>query len=452
MAEKREHFSSRFGFVAALAGSAIGPGNIWRFPYMVGEHGGASFILVYILCSLFISLPILFVEQIIGRRAGQSTYGAMQKLSRGASWKYVGLLAVAACFIILSYYSVVGGWSMDYLVRSILRGFDYSSVESSASIFSRISTSTYEPLLYFVLFLVATAAVVIGGIKQGIEKFSKFSIPLLFIIIVLLALFSISLPGAKEGVTYLIKPDFSKLTFSTFSYALGQSFFSMSLGVGCVLTYSSYMRKKENLATTGILTSVFDTVFAIIAGFAIMPAVFAAGLEPGAGPSLIYETIPYIFSQLNQYSPFLSRVVSILFFLTILMAALTSSISLYEVCVSYLIDRNKMLRKKAIIYVFIGALVLGTLCSMSFGCLSGVQIFGLNIFSFLDTFTSNYLMLFGAFAFAVFVGWKMGREEVRDEFTNSGTVNVKLFDSVFFVIKWIIPLVIVLIFLTNINF
>ena len=449
MARKRENFSGKVAFVMALAGSAIGLGNIWRFPYMVGEHGGAAFILVYIFCSIFLSLPLLFTESIIGRRAAQATYGAMETLSPGTSWKWVGLLSGVTCFIILSYYSVVGGWSIDYLFRAAVSGFDYGSVESSSSVFASMSSSIPEPLAFFTAFLAATSIIVLLGIKKGIEKFSKITIPVLFVLIVLLAVYSLTLPGASEGVRYLVTPDFSKLSPSMFAYAMGQSFYSMSLGVGCVLTYSSYMKKEENIATTGILTSIFDTLFALIAAFAVMPAVFAANLEPGAGPSLIFETLPYIFAKMGADSPFVGRSVMIIFFLSVLMAALTSSISMMEVCVSNLMERKKMSRKAATALTFAGAFILGSLCSLSFGSLGEIKLFGLNIFSFCDTFASNYLMTFGALAFSIFVGWKMGRADVRDEFTNGGTVNVRLFNVVYFLIKWISPLVILAIFVSN---
>lgn len=448
MAKKRETFGS-LGYVMALAGSAIGLGNIWRFPYMVGEHGGAAFIILYILCSFLIAVPILYCESVIGRRAGLSTFGAFRKLSPGTNWKLIGTITVIGCFIILSYYSVVGGWSLDYFVRSIVSGFRYASVEKSSEIFASVSGKVGEPLLYFTIFLLLNAVIVRLGIKNGIEKFTKISIPVLFVIIVFLAGYSISLPGAQKGVQYILHPDFSKINGTSIAYAMGQSFFSMSIGVGCVLTFSSYMDKKDNIATAGIMTSVFDTFFALIAALAIMPAVMACGIEPGAGPSLIFETLPYIFANLSAQAPVLGRIIMILFFLSILTAALTSSISQLEVVVSNIVDQRGISRKKAGLLVSVGAWMLGALCCLSFGVLSGIKVAGLNLFSLCDTVASNYIMMIGAFFFSIFVGWKMDRNDFRAEFTNNGTENLKIFGFFSFIIKWIVPVMIVLIFLSN---
>ena len=448
MEKNRETFG-RMGYVMALAGSAIGLGNIWRFPYMVGEHGGAAFIILYIICSLVISIPILFCESIIGRRAGLSTFGALRKLAPGSNWSFVGLITVIGCFVILSFYSVVGGWSIDYLVRSVSEGFSYTSIESSSKVFASFSSAVWEPLLFFTLFLMANTAIVLLGIKNGIENFTKVTIPLLFIIIVFLAGYSISLPGAGKGVYYILHPDFSKINGVSVACAMGQSFFSISVGVGCVLTFSSYMSKSDNIVSSGILTGVFDTIFALIAAFAIMPAVFASGVEPGAGPSLIFETLPYIFANLSAQAPVLGRIITIVFFLSILMAALTSSISMLEVVVSNLVDQKHLSRTRATVAVSVSAWVLGALCCLSFGVLSGFTIGGQNLFGMCDILSSNYIMMIGAFFFCLFVGWKMDKSDFRSEFTNDGTVNLKIFGVVRFLIRWVVPVMILLIFLSN---
>lgn len=448
---KREKFSSRFTFIMAMAGSAIGLGNIWRFPYMVGEYGGAAFIIIYILCSLFISLPIFICEAIVGRRTGSSSYDAMNKLAPGSNWKLVGLVTVVTAFVITSYYSVVGGWSLDYFIRSFSGGLKAVSQEEATGIFTKFSSSVWEPLIAFTGFLALSASIVAAGVKGGIEKFTKWATPSLGILIIIIAVYSISLPGSSAGVEYLVKPDWSKLTPSTFSYALGQSFYSLSLGVGCVVVYSSFMKKSDNILASGGWTALFDTLFAIIAGFAVMPAVFAAGIEPGSGPSLVFETLPYIFFQMGQQAPALSRIITILFFLAILVAALTSSISMFEVCVEHMVDHKKQSRKKAAIRFFIWTWVLGVLCCLSFGVLKNVRIFGNSIFSTCDILSSNYLMTLTALVMSIFVGWKMDKSEVRDEFTNGGTLkgNARIFDSLHFVVKWIIPVMIVEIFVSN---
>ena len=439
----REQFGSKAGFVMAMAGSAIGLGNIWRFPYIVGEYGGAAFIVIYVLAAVFISLPIFLCEATIGRRGRATAFVSFERLAPGTKWKHMGTITTLAAFVIMSYYSVVGGWSLDFLARSCITGLGGSSPDGGASgIFQSFSASTWEPLAAHTLFLLVSLLIIMLGVQKGIEKFSKMIIPVLFIIVVGLAVFSCLLPGAGEGVKYLLKPDFSRLSGKSVVYALGQSFYSMSLGVGGVLVYSSYMRKEENLLEVGAWTAGFDTIFAILSGLMIMPAVFAAGLKPGSGPGLVFETFPYIFEQMGAYAPVTSRIVTILFFLAILMAAITSEISLFEVCVAHVTDRFKVSRKKATIGFFAASWVLGALCSLSFGPLSHVKVFGLGIFGMCDTLASNYFMIIGALAFSIFVGWKMDRKAVREEMGGC-------YKIVFPLVRYVIPIVILGIFVTN---
>lgn len=447
----RENFGSRAAVIMALAGSAIGLGNIWRFPYIVGEYGGAAFILVYIICSFVLSLPILFSESVIGRKTHLSTFGAMNALAPHSKWKWLGLLTVVTPMIIVSYYSVVGGWAIDYLVKSATFSFTADKAETVTGMFGELASSVWEPIIGLFAFLFMTAMIVVLGIKKGIEKFSNISIPILFVLIVAIVIYSVTLPGAGEGVKYLVKPDFSKLTPDAFSAALGQSFFSLSLGVGTMLTYSSYVSEKENLMVSGAGTAVFDLLFAILAGFAIMPAVFAAGIAPSSGPGLIFETLPYIFAKMSAGGQIVSYAVAILFFLTVLVAALSSSVSIYEVGVAYLVEEKNISRPKATILVFFATFAIGILCSLSFGPLSDVKILGNSIFNFCDKLCSNYLMALGALLFSVFVGWKMDRKSVRDELTNYGTlkVNSKLFPVVYFLIRYIAPITVAVIFITS---
>ena len=356
MAKDRGIFQNRFTAIMAMAGSAIGLGNIWRFPYMVGQNGGAAFILVYLFSAIFLCIPIFLAESVIGKRTHLSTFGAMEKLAPGTRWKWMGFLTVFTPLIILSYYSVVGGWSIEYFIKSLSLSFSDPAVgmEEHSAVFGGFISSVWGPLACHTLFLLVNAIVIIFGVRGGIEKFTKLTTPVLFLLIVLIMLYSVNLPGAKAGIDYLVRPDFSKLTGSALLSAMGQAFFSLSLGVGCILTYASYLKSDENLLATGVFTSLFDLLFAIIAGFAIMPAVFAAGIEPGAGPGLIFETLPFIFSTMGVEAPWLCNIVAILFFLTILFAALTSSISMLEVGVAYLVDQRKMSRAKATAVLFAG--------------------------------------------------------------------------------------------------
>ncbi len=447
----RENFGSRAAVIMALAGSAIGLGNIWRFPYIVGEYGGAAFILIYIVCSFVLSLPILFSEAVIGRRTHLGTFGAMNALAPHSKWKWLGLLTVITPLIILSYYSVVGGWAIEYLVRSATFSFTPDKAEAVTGMFGEFVSSVRGPVVCLFIFLFLTALIVFLGVKRGIEKFSNISIPILFVLIVAIAIYSVNLPGAGEGVRYLLKPDFSKLTPDAFLAALGQSFFSLSLGVGTMLTYSSYVSEKENLIASGAGTAVSDLMFAILAGFAIMPAVFSAGIAPSSGPGLVFETLPYIFAKMGGGGQVLSCVVAILFFLTIVVAALTSSVSILEVGVAYLVEEKKVPRHKATVVLFFATFAIGVLCSLSFGPLSDVRILGESIFNFCDKLCSNYLMTAGALLFSVFVGWRMDKASVRDELTNRGTIkaNSKVFPVVYFLIKYAAPISIAVIFITG---
>ena len=422
MTKNRGNFGSRFAVVMAMAGSAVGLGNIWRFPYMVGQHGGAAFIIVYVLCCLLVSLPIFFSESIIGKASRTDTYGAIEKLAPGSPLKNVSYLAILASFVILSFYSVVGGWSFDYLLRACLGSFNGKTIAEAKDIFAGISAAPVENISCMLVFLGLTALIVVAGVDKGIGRFSKFSIPVLFLMVVLIAIVSLSLPGSQKGVEYLLKPDFGKLDGPAIAAALGQSFFSLSLGVGTVLTYSSYMKEEHSVMFTGCWTALFDTIFALIAGFAIMPAVFAAGIEPSAGPSLVFETLPVIFSKMGIVLP-------IVFFLAILIAALSSSISMLEVVVAWLVDQKGMTRSKATLLVFIAAALLGSACAVA------PKVFGT-----CDFLSSNVLMMIGAFTFAIVVGWKMPREQVLEYVR---------YRSIYWIIRYAAPLMIVAIAVTN---
>lgn len=444
---EREHFGSRFGVLMALAGSAIGLGNLWRFPYMVGEYGGAAFIFVYIIFVFVLCLPILFSEFIIGRRSHTNAFGAFKKLAPGTGWKWSGVLMVITPVLVLSYYSVIGGWSLEYLFKAGTFGFTSGVTESElGGMFSGFISSVWAPLFGHTVFLLITALVVLGGVKKGIEKFGKVMMPLLFFIVIAIAVRSMTLPGSQDGIAYLFHPDFSKITPSVCAAALGQSFFSLSIGFGTVLTYASYVKKKENIAASSFYTAVSDLVFALIASCAIMPAVFAFGLDSNEGPGLVFETLPFIFSKMP-----VGGLVEVLFFLALVVAALTSSVSLFEVGVAYFAEERKMSRKKASAIVFMIAWIAGIFCSLSFGPLSDIKLFGNTIFNFFDKLSANYLMPLGGLLVVLFVGWKMKKPDVRDEFTNSGTLrnNSRIFDAVYFLIRYIAPAVILIIFVSN---
>ena len=446
---KREHFGSRFAVIAAMAGSAVGLGNIWRFPYVLGQYGGAAFILVYVVAGVLLALPIFYAESIIGRRSRSDTFGAMNKLAPGTPWRWAGLITIVSPLLILCYYSVVGGWSVQYLFKSLSFNFTDIPAEEVPTLFERFITSAWQPIMTHTAFIVAVAFIVLGGVKSGIEKFSKLAMPALFVLILVIVGYSLTLPGSFKGVEYLLKPDFSKLTADGISAAMGQAFFSLSLGVGTILTYSSYVKKEENLMVSGVGTAVSDLVFALIAAFAVMPAVFAAGLEPGGGPGLVFETLPYIFNRMGTGMPVVTTFVSAVFFLAILAAALTSAISMLEVGVAFLTDEWKMNRRRATLLLAFLCWLVGILCSLSFGPLAHLKLLGYTFFDFLDHLCSDWLLPLGGLIFTLFVGWKMSKADVRDEFTNEGTVNTRIFGVVYFLMRYLAPVGIVVVFLTN---
>lgn len=443
----RDSFGSRFGAIVAMAGSAVGLGNLWRFPYLVGENGGAAFIIVYILLSFLICLPIFVSEFVIGRRSQKNAYAAFRDLSGGSEWRWIGLFTVIVPLIVLSYYSVIGGWSVEYLLKSLTFSFSDASRITMNTMFTDFVSSTWAPLATHTVFLLFTTLIVIVGIKDGIEKFSKVMMPLLFIIVVAIAIYSLMLPGASAGVDYLFRPDFSKIDAKACASALGQAFFSLSLGFGTIMTYASYVSKKENILTQSAATAISDLMFALIAGVAIMPAVFAFGIDPQAGPGLVFETLPYIFGQMPA-----GGLIAILFFAALLVAALTSSISMLEVAVAYLVEEKKFSRVWACITLFVICWIVGALCSLSFGPLSDLRINGGNLFDFFDSLSSNVLMTLGSLFTVLFVGWRLKRTDIYDEFTNGGTLstNVRIFGVLWFLIRYICPLAIISIFLVGI--
>ncbi len=423
--KQRENFGSRMAVIMAFAGSAIGLGNIWRFPYLVGQDGGAAFVVIYVLATLVISLPIFFAESVVGRRTGANCRGAFIELGKGTAWPYLGFLMVFTPLWIVSYYSVVGGWSLEYLVQAVRLDFIHTAPDAMSGSFERFISRTWAPLGFHLAFLAVTVAIVALGVKSGIEKFSKICLPVLFALVVLIAVYSLTLPGAQKGLAYLFRPDFSKVTIRTCLDALGQSFYSG--------------------------TAVSDMLFAILAGVAIMPAVFAAGIEPGSGPGLIFDTLPYIFAQMGLQMPWISSLAAILFFLTILFAALTSSISLIEVGVAYLTEERGFKRGWACVFLFVITGALGGLCSLSFGPLADVKVFGMGFFDLFDTVASNVLLTVGGLLVVLFVGWKMPKADVFDELTNGGTKrrNVRLFNFFYFLIRYVAPVGLLVLILSN---
>lgn len=443
----RDSFGSRLGVLLAMAGSAVGLGNLWRFPYLVGENGGAAFIIIYLACVCLICLPIFISEFVIGRRSQKNAYAAFRDLSGGSAWRWVGLMTVIVPLIVASYYCVIGGWAFEYLWKSCTFSFTGdASQEAVSTMFSDFVSSPWGPVIGQTLFLLVTTLIVIIGIKDGIERFSKLMMPILFIIVIAIAVYASTLPGSGAGFEYLFKPDFSKVDGGSFASALGQAFFSLSLGFGTIMTYASYVDKKDNILFQSTSTAIADTMFALIAGMAIMPAVFAFGINPQSGPGLVFETLPYVFGKMPG-----GGIVAILFFLALIVAALTSSISMIEVGVAYLIEEKKLKRTTACVVLFLICWILGIFCALSFGPLAEVKLAGRSIFDFFDNLSSNILMTLGSLLTVLFVGWRLKKTEIYEEFTNGGTlsVNVKIFGVLWFLIRYVAPIAVIVIFISG---
>lgn len=434
----RDGFASSFGVLVAMAGSAVGLGNLWRFPYLVGTNGGAAFIVIYLAIVFLLAIPIMYAEFVIGRRAQTDVFGAFKKLAPGSKWGIIGIISIVCCTIILGFYVVVGGWTIDYMVKACMQQFSSANADFTQMFASSVQSS-YSPLIYMLVFTLLSGGVLLAGVKDGIEKYSKILMPALFIIVVILAIRSVTLPNSGAGVEFMFKPDFSKVTTDTFLDALGQAFFSLSVGFGIIFTYASYVNKKESIIKMSAQTAIADTLFAILAGVAIMPAVFAFGLEPGQGPGLLFVTIPYIFSQLP-----LGSVLAVLFFFVLFVAAITSSISLLEVVVAYLIEEFKLKRRNAVITVVLVVTLIGVFCSLSQGVLSDVKIFGLNIFDLLDYTSANILIPLGAMLIVLFAGWRMSKADFIDEITSGGERKVKAWylTVILMSIKYLAPVII----------
>ena len=441
--ENRGSFNTKIGAVLAIIGSAVGLGNLWRFPYVVGQNGGAAFILIYFIFVIGLCVPLMVAELLIGRRGGSHNAGCFKAIKEDSKFYLFGYVGILSAFVILSFYSVVGGWVLNYLGQSII-SFNNPQVNELSNIFNNFVINPVRPLVLHLVFIVLTALIVIAGVEKGIEKISKFFMPILFILIIVLAIRSVTLDGAVQGLNFLFKADFSKVTNETIFEALGQAFFSLSLGMGCVMTYGSYMCKNSNIIKSSIIVSISDTLFALIAGIAIIPAVFSFNLQPTAGPGLVFIVLPEIFAKLNGGSFF-----QIIFFFVVFIAAISSSISLLEVVVSYVVEEFKITRKKATIITTIIIAIIGCFCSLSEGVLSDFKIAGMTLFSLFDYVSSNILLPFGSIGIAIFVGWRMKKKDVFEELSNNGQIKIMCKSYFILVIKYVAPIAISLILLKS---
>ena len=435
MLAPREHWGSRVGFILAAAGSAVGLGNIWKFPYLAGQHGGAAFLITYLALAFTIGISVMLCEFIIGRAARKDPIGAFAKL-KGGLWPIVGFMGIAAAFVILSFYSVVGGWTLAYILKMMTGVLVNGTSQELGKVFSNFIENPVRPIIFHAAFMTLTIAVVIGGIGRGIERWCKILLPALFVIILILLGRSLTLPGAMKGIEYFLQPDFSKMNAAAFNAALSQAFFSLSIGMGAMITYGSYLDRTMNLPTSTIWTTSLDTSIAFLAGLVILPAVFAFGFDPNAGPGLTFITLPAVFANMPG-----GVVFAPLFFVLLAIAALTSAVSLLEVVVTYLVDEKGVSRKTAAWGSGAVMFLIGIPASLSLGVWKDYTIFGKGIFDFLDYLSSNLLLPLGGIFIALFVGWFFS-EKALEEATAGGKHRFPVARIWMFICKFIAPLAI----------
>ena len=444
--EARATFSNRLGIILATVGSAVGLGNIWRFPYMLGENGGAAFLLIYILCAVFLGLPVLIAEFYIGRHSKRNAVGAFPVLAPGTKWSVIGYLGVVTAFLILGFYFVISGWTLEYFIQSLTSSIEGKSVEAFSAEFADFSSGIFRPVLWVLLFVIMTHLIITVGVRKGIERSTKLLMPLLFVILLILCVRSLTLPGAKAGLDFLFRPDFSKITSSVLLSGMGQAFFSLSIGMGCMITYASYFGDKTNLQRTAVEVLVIDTCVSILAGIMIFPAVFNFGIDATAGVELVFITLPNVFGQMP-----LSNLWSCIFFILLVIGALTSTISLHEVATAYLNEEKKLSRKRAAWYVSIGVFILAAISSLSFGLLKNAKLFGFTFFELLDYVTAKLMLPFGGMLICLFVGWRINKKILKAELTNKGTVPFYFFTIYCFIIRYIAPIAIAFVFLNELG-
>lgn len=447
----REQWGSKLGFILAAAGSAIGLGNIWRFPYLAGENGGAAFIFIYVLCAFAIGIPVLIAEILIGRSTQKDPVGAFKALHKSPFWPAIGGMGVLAGFVILSFYSVVAGWSLGYVVEAIKGSFyQYTAPDSAGKHFNDLIGNVGWSVGYMAAFMLLTMLVVYFGVQKGIERGSKIMMPMLFGLLIIVTIQGLSLEGSSAGLSYLFNPDFSKINAKVVLAALGQAFFSLSLGMGAMLTYGSYLKKKDNIPSSAVWVAVLDTSVAVIAGVAIFTVVFATKQSPDVGPSLIFRTLPAVLTQIPG-----GYIFSILFFVALVLAALTSTVSLLEVVTAYFVDEKKWDRKKAVLIFGMACLLLGIPSALSFNVLADSTMFGLNFFGLTEFIASNLLLPIGGFFISIFVGWVWHKATVRENVIAGAEGSFGKYPWLLttweIVLKYIAPILIFIVLLSSIG-
>ncbi len=439
---KRAGFATRLGAIAAAVGSAVGLGNIWRFPYEAGQNGGGAFILVYIVCILVMGIPVILSEFIIGRSTHSNMKAALKQLAPGKKYYLFSYICILGSFVVIGFYSVVCGWIIEYLCHAVRGDLIGHTPQEYNDMFTALISNPWTCVGWTLLFLVLNFLVMSRGIEKGIERVSSVMMPLLFLILIVFCIKSLLMDGAAEGLKFLFYPDFSALTARGVLDAFGQAFLSLSIGISCLVTYSSYFKDDTSLIKDATTVATLDTLVAILSGVMIFPAVFSFGVEPTAGPRLIFEVLPGIFQQMSG-----GYIWALLFFLLVFFASLTSTISLSEIPITFMIEEYKISRPRAIIWTAVITFTLATVAALSFSTLDSIKLWGKNIFDMMDYAASNIFMLLGGLFTAVFVGWIMDRKVIGDQLTNGGRLKGTMGPYLIFCMRYVAPVSIIFIFL-----
>lgn len=442
--QKRDGFGSKIGVIAAAAGSAIGLGNICRFPCELGENGGAAFLLVYLAVVIMLGIPVMLSELVIGRRSQSNAVGAFKKLAPHSKWTIIGYMGVLSSLLIFATYSVIAGWTLEYIFKAATNSFHGENLAAIEHDFDAFHDTGWLNVLLQAIFIFLTGFVVFKGVQNGIEKYSKILMPMLLVILVVLAIRSLTLPGAKEGLTFLFRPDFSKITGNVLVSAMGQGFFSLSLGMGALITYGSYVKKEDNLTSTAFSVMISDTLVAVLAGLVIFPAAFTFGVKPQAGMELVFDTLPMLFNQMTGGYWF-----CLIFFILLAIAGLTSTIAMLEVVAAYLSEELHLSRKWATVIGCVATLLIGVFASLSLNAKTHLVIGRLSFNDFLDFVTTNILLPLGGLLIVFFLGWRLGKAEFFDEVTSGGALKAPLKSVIFFIIKYLAPLAILVVFISG---
>lgn len=443
---ERANFGSKLGVILATAGSAVGLGNVWRFPYMAGQNGGAVFIIIYVVCVLLLGIPCMISEFIVGRHGQSNTARAYRMLSRGTPWAVIGYMGVLTGFLITGYYAVVSGWCLQYVWASLI-GHLQGDPTYFKTYFAALSTDPVKPVLWTVIILGITYLIIEHGVRDGIEKASKMLMPTLFILLLIIVGAACMLPNAEKGIEFLFKPDFTKINSDVFLGALGQAFFSLSLGTACLCTYASYFSKDTHLLRSAGQIALLDTMIAILAGLIIFPAAASVGVSPDSGPSLIFITLPNVFQQAFSGVPAVNYVVSVMFYALLVFAALTSTISMHEIGTAFFTEEHNLPRSRSAWIITIITSLICLCCAVSVGACPDWQLLGVSLMDFCDKLTANFMLPLGGMLTCLFVGWFIPRQLIRDEFTNQGTLSGRFFAVYLFAVRYICPICVILVFL-----